>query len=371
MATIYVGPTSAGAADGTSWANRYGSLNAAEDRPVAAGDTVYVGAGTYRETLTVDVSGSAGSPITYIGDYTGANTDGVGGVVRITGSDNDQTAVRNRGIDANAKHYRTFRGFVLDTVGGGTAPFALVHGTSCTDWVVEQCYLGLSASVGIDCNGAGQLRWTIQNCYVFLGQQIGIYLNHSGAVNNTAHVIQNCVFPGGYIAIYPKGIGGATVRNSFIGPHGLDGILANELAAGQTTTVNNSFVWGCDNGLRASTAGQLTENYNCLFGNKTARVNVTTGANSVAYPPFFDTRWFFELVGGGNMLTPFDLASYSQLVNLAGTSPTTTDMRGTSVIGAQREWGPLEYDPALLIEAGSGGGGPVVGSRIIRGLGAL
>jgi len=98
---------------------------------------------------------------------------------------------------------------------------------------------------------------------------------------------------------------------------------------------------------------------------------VSVGANSVAYPPLFDTRWFFEAVNGGDMVTPFDLASYSQLVNVAGTSPTTTDLRGTSVIGAQREFGALEYDPALLIEAGSGGGGPVVGSRIIRGLGAL
>ena len=57
------------------------------------------------------------------------------------------------------------------------------------------------------------------------------------------------------------------------------------------------------------------------------------------------------------MLTPFDLASYSQLVNVAGTSPTTTDLRGTSVIGAQREWGALEYDSTLKIEAGTGTGG--------------
>ena len=49
------------------------------------------------------------------------------------------------------------------------------------------------------------------------------------------------------------------------------------------------------------------------------------------------------------LLTPFDLSEDSQLINVAGTSPTTTDMRGAGVIGAQREWGALEYNPNLLI----------------------
>lgn len=51
----------------------------------------------------------------------------------------------------------------------------------------------------------------------------------------------------------------------------------------------------------------------------------------------------------GKRISPFDLSSYSQLINVAGTSPTTTDLRGKSVIGAQREWGALEYDSSLSI----------------------
>jgi len=47
-------------------------------------------------------------------------------------------------------------------------------------------------------------------------------------------------------------------------------------------------------------------------------------------------------------ITPFDLSQWSQLINVAGTAPTATDMRGTAVIGAEREWGALEYDPNLL-----------------------
>ena len=94
MTAYYVGIGGSDANSGTSWANRKANIDSVENIPVAAGDTVYVGPGVYRETLTVDVSGTAGSPITYIADVTGQDTDGVGGLVRITGSNNDQTATR-------------------------------------------------------------------------------------------------------------------------------------------------------------------------------------------------------------------------------------------------------------------------------------
>ena len=50
------------------------------------------------------------------------------------------------------------------------------------------------------------------------------------------------------------------------------------------------------------------------------------------------------------IISPFDLSSDSQLISGSGTSPTTTDMRGTSAIGGIREWGALEYDSELLIK---------------------
>jgi len=50
---------------------------------------------------------------------------------------------------------------------------------------------------------------------------------------------------------------------------------------------------------------------------------------------------------GAKVLSPYDLSSYSQLVNMAGTTPTTGDMWGATVLGAQREWGALEYNSAI------------------------
>ena len=63
MTVRYVGKGGSDSNDGLSWANRKLTLNGVEDTPVVAGDTIYVGPGTYRELLTVDVDGSSGNPI--------------------------------------------------------------------------------------------------------------------------------------------------------------------------------------------------------------------------------------------------------------------------------------------------------------------
>lgn len=150
MTTYYVGIGGDDGNDGTTWALRKLTLNGAEDIPVAAGDTVYVGPGTYRGELEVDtVAGSSGSPITYIGDYTGANTDGVGGIVRLAGSDddiNDDDA--NMCIDVDVS-YRTFQGFVIDT--GEYQQIDIASGV--TNIIIDECYFNSDSATAIDFNG--------------------------------------------------------------------------------------------------------------------------------------------------------------------------------------------------------------------------
>ncbi len=162
MTTRYVGVGGNDSNSGLTWALRKLTLNGVEDTPVEAGDTVYVGPGTYRETLTCDVSGSSGSPITYIGDYTGANTDGVGGVVRITGSDNDQSGTRASGITSASKTYRTFSGFTIDTVTASG-----ISMTADDNWIIEKCHIMVTA--GDTCIGTAtnskHTNLTIRKCY--------------------------------------------------------------------------------------------------------------------------------------------------------------------------------------------------------------
>ena len=376
MATYYV--------DGTNGNNSYNGQAAtftggstgpkatitAGEALLAAGDLLHIRPGVYRELVSLSTSGTSGNPIEYRGDYAGAVWAG-GGVVRITGSNDDKTASRNGCIFAVNASYRTFRGLALDTSSGTTSLLGAANGS---DWTVEECVFQATLGFAL-CSfaGAAQARHAIRRC-VFLGH-IGsnnsITLSHSATLNDVGHVVEQCLFVGrGGSCISIQRVGGVTVRNcTFIG--GAAGVRVEAaLAAGQTATVNNCIIWQCSAGLQATTLGELVEDYNSLSANVTARSNVSVGANSNTYPPLFDPRWAFQLIyaaSANQVVTPFDLASYSQLVNVAGTSPTTTDLRGTSAIGGTREWGALEYDSALKIQGGGGGAVSIGPSR--RGLG--
>lgn len=364
MTTYYVGPGGNNGNVGTSWAQRKLTLNGAEDIPVAAGDTVYVGPGTCRELLTVDVAGSAGNPITYIGDYTGANTDGVGGEVRVTGSDNDQTATRAQCVNApNARSYRTFRGFVFDTVTGS----AINIQASSQNWIIEDCVFPpnnqTNAQIALTGTGTGH---TLRRC-LFYNRGAAINFTHSATVDNTGQLVENCIFVGsgsanGY-GVRIDRVGGGTIKNCiFLG--GEQGVrVQTALTAAQKWDVNNCLLSLTNTALQATALGEIVEDYNNLWGNATDRSTVNTGANSKTYPPLWESRWFFQLLYAGagpnsvtQLISPFDLGAASQLINLAGTSPPTLDLRGTAAIGGTREWGPLEYDSTLKI-AGSAGGG--------------
>lgn len=357
MTTYYVGSGGNDANAGTSWALRKLTLNGAEDIPVAANDTVYVGPGTYRELLTVDVSGTAGNLINYIGDYLGRNTDGVGGMVRITGSDNDQTATRANCVTATGKNYRNFNGFVMDTC-TSTNP-SISCGTNPASWTVQNCAFINQGGITFSGTGTGN---TVQNCVFWGHNSFQVQFTHSATVSNAGHIVQNCLF----VASTSRGvnstrIGGITVANcTFFGGMNSGAIRVDTaLAGGQTITVNNCIFTNLSVALQATVAGEITENYNTFWNNATDRTNTNTGANSQVYPPLFDPRWAMQLIFAGagpnsflQEISPFDLASYSALVNLAGTSPTTTDLRGTAIQGAQREWGILEYDSTLKIFGG-------------------
>lgn len=355
MTIRYCGPGGSDAASGLTWPLRKLTLNGVEDTPVVAGDTIYVGPGTYRETLTVDVSGSGGSPVTYIGDYTGVNTDGVGGVVRITGSADDKALTRANCVTANAKHYRTWIGFLMDACSG--TPLNTTTG-ACTNWIVQQCAFMDATAVLVQSNPSGA-NWLIDRCFFIQGKGThSIQFTSASAADNNGSVIQNCISLGGSILNASK-TGGITINNCVV-LGGSRGVLTGSLTAGQTITVTNCIFGDCTyRAFDAGALGEITEDYNNLFNNATDRQNTATGAHSTAYPPLMDPRWFMQLVFAGagpnslpQLATPFDLASFSQLINLAGTSPVATDMRGTGSIGAQREWGALEYDATLKIRGG-------------------
>jgi hypothetical protein len=343
MATYYVGSGGNDSNNGTTYALRKLTLNGVEDLSLSAGDTVYVAPGTYRELLTCDTEGSSGAPITYIGDYSGEHTDGIGGVIRITGSDNDTTATRASCININSKDYRTFKHLHFDSCTNSNS--ALV--TSVGDYgVIDGCYFGSTGRRGVYILTTNV---KITNCYFNTLSYYSAVDIQGSADTSMLTTIDNCLFVGGRVAIGLYEAVNVTLKNcTFISP--AYSILQEVAVDGTNYAYNNIFLY---TSLPMGDTGDLTEDYNMVFG--ITRTKVTAGEHSVTYQSPFDSRWFFELTAGGKMVTPFDLASYSALVNLAGTSPTLTDMRGTSVQGDNREYGALEYDSTLDITAGSGG----------------
>lgn len=341
MTTYYVGSGGNDGNNGTSWATRKLTLNGAEDVPVAAGDTVYVGPGVYRELLTCDVSGTAGNPITYIGDVTGEHTDGIGGIVRITGSDNDTTATRANCVTASGKNYRTFRGFTFDL----TSAALVSNGSSCSNWIVEHCAFGDGASNAYSSNTAGN-DITIQSC-VFYGVRAThavIYLNAGSARDNSNILIQNCLFLFSGTAIQDARIGGVVVKNcTFLGCNRHIQV-SSALTVGQTLTANNNIFAGAQyRSLESTTSGELAENYNAFYGNATDRTTTGTGANSVAYPPLLLPP---TLLAGIRYPWQFgNLSEWSALRALAGTGMAADGLFGVArpATDGKKSWGAVQY----------------------------
>jgi hypothetical protein len=345
MATYYVGSGGDNGNDGQSWANRKATLNGAEDTPVAAGDVVYVGPGIYREQLTCDVSGSSGSPITYIADITGAHTDGVGGVVRVTGSDDDQTATRNRCIYASGKDYRTFRGFWLDT-----ASYYCAYCSGGTGWILEDCTLSEAGYYGFYADGAALSGITLRRCVFLANVQHGAAFYHSADVADISALIENCAFFGnlqGHIVTW--NMGGITVRNCTLLGSDYGIRIRAALAGGSSVAVTNSLLVSLWTAFYATAAGEIVEDYNNLFANGTDRTNTAAGANSTAYPPLFEPP---HLADGGGYKLPWnlgDLSYWSHLARMAddGSTP-TVDLYGLARPGTagKASWGATQQQGA-------------------------
>lgn len=349
MPTYYVGPGGNDGNSGLTWALRKLTLNGVEDIPVAAADLVYVGPGCYREMLICDVSGGAGTEIVYAGDVTGEHTDDVGGVVRITGSDDDQTTARDHCIDnAGNRNYRTFRGFFLDT-----SAAQLIDGGDSDHWVIEDCVTQSEVnSTHIIVNGANQSDWTIRRCICLYRHAYSEFVDftHSATVDDTGHLVENCLVLGGDRSVNSTRVGGITVRNCTIGWQQF-GIRVNiALTVGQTITVNNCIFASClQRALQGTVAGEIIENFNTFSGNATDRQDVDVGANSQTYPPLFLLPILFS---GVSQISGFKfpwwfgaLSEWSMVAAITGSNEPTEDLCGIlrPATAAKNSWGAMQF----------------------------
>lgn len=345
MATYYVGIGGDNGNDGLSWANRKATLNGAEDIPVAPADVVWVGPGTYRETLTCDVSGTSGNIITYIGDVTGEHTDGVGGVVRIAASDNDTSGARTTCITASGKDYRTFRGFWVDSA----TSYCVYLTAGCNDWIVEDFIFGGHVSngdYGIFIYQATPTNITIRRCNFLPSAGLGIEVAHTEATAASGLLIENCLFIARYYGLNFNYVDSAVVKNcTIVGSYGY-AVRSQNAGAETTMSVTNCRITGNNYGLRAGTLGQLVEDYNNVVGNGTDRTNVGAGAHSTAYIEHLAAA---PLLAGYVFPSPppGTPAPWSPLRAIAGTSEAADDLYGVTrpTTSAKTSWGAVQYQP--------------------------
>lgn len=304
----------------------------------APGDELRITPGTYRQTFTTAVSGTNGNPISYVADVFGTLTDGIGGRVRITASDNDQTAVRGSCI-ITTHNYRTFTGLYLDSA---TSQDILISGSN--NVIVQDCNV-MHCNLGISIVGATQANCTVRRCVVMGTANQGIFSQHTVTVNNVGHIIENCkLMACQNQAVRADRVGGITVRNcTFIG--GSNAVrVAFALAVGQTITVNNCIIFAETVAFQATAVGEITEDFNNLHRNSTDYSNVTAGANTKSYPPLLNApllnapytpTWLFGM-----------LSSESLLASIAGSGVASDDFYGATR-ASPSSWGADQFIAGL------------------------
>lgn len=362
MTVYYVGKGGSDSNDGLSWANRKLTLNGAEDIPVAAGDTVYVGPGDYLEMLTCDVSGSSGNPIVYIGDYTGANTDGIGGIVRIASFVPLGNPTRQACVLATDKSYRTFRGFFMEDAQYLGSTDYVMQLYNPDNLIVEDCEFRNDAhpteegGIYISCDQS-DILFTIRRCAFHGGNESCVRIENSNSSFNSASVIENCYFSPGWIldagtggrGLLLDGYGNFTIRNNlfynalYAIEHTLTGSSSDAYA------YNNIFMF-CDIGILAGTHNsEVIEDYNTYIGTSPRTSNQTSpeGSNS-------DNNLFLPepaVLLNGSIL-PYDYAApsiWSQIRRIAGTSEASDDLYGFTrpTTSGKKSRGPIQFRPAV------------------------
>lgn len=340
MTTYYVGPGGDDGNDGLSYANRFLTLNAAEDVPVVPGDEIVAAPGTYTEIFNADVSGTSGNVITLTGDITGRRTSGAPGLVRITGSDDNETVTRNYGIVNNAIDYRTYQNLTVDGVA--------VYGISVTDSdeiIIQDCHVQETGGYGMRVRDPGVT--TIRRCKIEACPSYPVVFDVSGAnFDDNTSVIENCEFNAYNGGPGISKVGGLTIRNCLVNS-GLYGVrVYGALTVGQTTTVENNLIRACSIGLRAVTAPatneEITSDYNTLLNCATDYQNVSAGANDdpnlvLMHPPMLLEDYHIPI--------PVSLAPYSAQIAKAGGTFPSDDYFGQdrSATSGKNSWGPYQY----------------------------
>lgn len=298
MATYYVRKTGSDGAAGTSAGTAWLTIDKAANT-VAAGDDVYVGAGVYREQVTMDTAGTSGNLIRFFADVDGSNT-GDAGLVIITAFDDEQsTPARSYCVDTNEKDFIVWDGF---TFIGGT--IACVGHLGTGDPKYEGCVWNDCTFVAGPDDGDFGVTYDFNDAAtptgngpqftgcVFAGYGLRLQYEYNVSANRDRKIlIENCVFMGGAPSVVrgvfidqsggagSNGSVGFTVTNcSFYGLY--YGVLTDSGVTSSAITVTNSVFTDIQYGLYDSDSTNkdaIVSDYNTFIRCATSLGNTAQG----------------------------------------------------------------------------------------------
>lgn len=269
-----------------------GALMANANAALVSGDTVYVGAGAYREVNTLQVSG-----VSWLGDVDGAKT-GDSGMVQLTAfTTNDKTTPSSSALLTFAgKINLTFKN--IDFVNGGGQMFDATTTTS-TGCSFTYCSFTMGNFNQTACTFTTvfgtSLNLTFDSCYIYSGTsanwiQITLPGSSSGADYNANVLFKNCIMLGANWCL----ISGSS--SQFKGG-GVNFYNSTHLCANSILSINTGSspiypckIFGCfmygGEQIIAATVGNIYEDYNVIVSGNSYDFSVTLGAHTVtSYAP--------------------------------------------------------------------------------------
>jgi hypothetical protein len=294
VATYYVRKSGSDGAAGTSAGAAWLTIGKAlTSGGVAAGDTVYIGAGTYREVVTASLTNPA-SEVKFIGDVDGAFTGDPGEVIWTSWTTDDTTApVTGATINGGSKNNLTFQKLTIilsNNTSGGIVSIG-------TGWKFQDCTIiqSRSSTQVLVQTVTAPINLVFDRCLILglvasLTQAVQITCTESASAEyDCGVVIKNCLVAGFSYAL----IMGSTGSNTFKGGGGkvanctLMGCGAVFITSSSTQSIAypaiavNNVTWGTLTVFGSVTNGATIGENNRLIGSGTP----ADDANS----PFFGT----------------------------------------------------------------------------------
>ena len=199
MATYYVRKSGNDGNGGESAGDAWLTIDKAANE-VAAGDTVYIGSGVYRELVTMDTAGTSGNQISFIGDIDGSQTGDAGPVILTAHDSETAVPARNGCIDMNGKEFIVWQYIImvsglLHVLYGDTADHMAYEGVEIKDCAIIASGITTDNAVYLNLNSGATPSTTglvVERCYVY-GNFTLVHDNNASAHVNLKATIQNNV----------------------------------------------------------------------------------------------------------------------------------------------------------------------------------